>query len=405
MYEIDEPKDFLESAALLIPALTGLSVTIYDHDMAVLDQFESRYCFSPRLQRIYTAQGLQGYLANASEDFIYDILETLGSRLVLFKAGSRWVMLGPYVEEAWSDHQARLVLAQAEASEAAVSSYKAYRCRLPICKNSESVRMAYLIIEHSKGKRQRQIKEVCLDEKNMQNALTFNEAYADASVVNRRYALEAQIITAVSCGDSSKVQRLFQEMAVVTSDIKFISNDMRDQLVSAAIIRTIVRIGAKQAGLSPVLIDSISQEYAQRMRHAASKTEISRLIMRMIEKICAQIQAKQKAAYSLWVARAIEYMSANLSKPMTIQEISLAAGMGRHELVRRFGQETGMTVKQYLAKKRCEIAAELLCASKASVQEIAAYVGYADNNYFSKVFKANYGMTPWDYRRSRMVAD
>ena len=87
MYEIDEPKDFLESAALLIPALTGLSVTIYDHDMAVLDQFESRYCFSPRLQRIYTAQGLQGYLANASEDFIYDILETLGSRLVLFKAG------------------------------------------------------------------------------------------------------------------------------------------------------------------------------------------------------------------------------------------------------------------------------------------------------------------------------
>lgn len=112
MYEIDEPKDFLESAALLIPALTGLSVTIYDHDMAVLDQFESRYCFSAQLQRIYTAQGLQGYFAGASEDFIYDILEALGSRLVLFKVSSRWVMLGPYVEEAWSDHQARLVLAR-----------------------------------------------------------------------------------------------------------------------------------------------------------------------------------------------------------------------------------------------------------------------------------------------------
>lgn len=397
--------DFLESAAVLVPALTGMSITIYDHDTDILDQFESRFCFSSQLQRIYTAEGLRHYFAEGSEGFVYEILETLGSRLIVFQIGRRWMMLGPFVEDAWNDQRARLVLAQAEASEAAVSSYKAYRCALPICKKSDALRTAFLIIEHAGGDSGRQVKEVCLDEKNIYDTLTFNDAYADASVVSRRYALEDQMIEAVSRGDSGQVQRMYKEMGAVTSDIKFITNDMRDQLVSAAIMRTLVRMGAKQAGLSPVLIDSISQEYAQRMRHTTSKIEIGRLIERMVECICAQVRAKNKAAYSLWVSRAIEYMATNLSKPMTTQEIARAAGMGRPELVRRFRQETGMTVKQYLAKKRCEIAAELLGGSKASVQEIAAYVGYTDNNYFSKVFKANFGMTPWDYRKEHMAPD
>lgn len=397
--------DFLESAAVLVPAMTGLAITVYENDNDLLDQFESRYCFSPQLQRIYTSEGLLNFFANGSESFVYEIIETLGSRLIVFQIGVRWVMMGPFVEDAWSDQQARLVLAQAEASEASVSSYKAYRCSLPICKKNDALRTVFLIIEYAGGEGVRQVKEVCLDEKNMQAALTFNDAYADASVINRRYALEDQMIEAVSRGDSRQVQRKFKEMAAVTSDIKFISDNMRDQLVSAAIMRTLVRMGAKQAGLSPVLIDSISQEYAQRMQHTASKTEIKRLTMCMVESICAQICVKNKEAYSLWVSRAIEYMSTNLSKSMTTQEIARAAGMGKPELVRRFRQETGMTVKQYLAQKRCEIAAELLGSSKASVQEIAAYVGYTDNNYFSKVFKANFGVTPWDYRKTHITPE
>ena len=40
----------------------------------------------------------------------------------------------------------------------------------------------------------------------------------------------------------------------------------------------------------------------------------------------------------------------------------------------------------------------MLTGSDASVQQISAYVGYLDNNYFVKVFKKQYGMTPTEYR-------
>ena len=64
-----------------------------------------------------------------------------------------------------------------------------------------------------------------------------------------------------------------------------------------------------------------------------------------------------------------------------------------------------MTVKEYLAKRRCNIAARLLAGSETSIQEIAEYVGYTDNNYFSKVFKANAGMSPQSYRAVHKIRE
>ena len=98
------------------------------------------------------------------------------------------------------------------------------------------------------------------------------------------------------------------------------------------------------------------------------------------------------------IQRAVDYMEVNLSRSMTTAEVARETGLGQKSFVVRFRHETGMTVKGYLASRRCDIAAGLLIDSRASIQEVAAYVGYSDNNYFSKVFKANIGLTPQAYR-------
>ena len=56
------------------------------------------------------------------------------------------------------------------------------------------------------------------------------------------------------------------------------------------------------------------------------------------------------------------------------------------------------TLTAYIADLRTKKAAELLKTSMLSVAEIAMYVGYPDSNYFVKVFKKRYGMTPSAYR-------
>lgn len=74
--------NFLESAMIIVPSLTGMDVTLYQGMPDVLAEFEKRRCFSPELQQIYTQTGLTDFLRSASKRFIYDIAEAMGSHLI-----------------------------------------------------------------------------------------------------------------------------------------------------------------------------------------------------------------------------------------------------------------------------------------------------------------------------------
>ena len=445
--------DFIRSAVILVPALTGMDLTVYDGTSESLARFETKYCLSPELQPVYTQNWLTAFLERASrgrtsrkrvpeehtleecvskgrspkecvtegrvpeehaagehvpeahtpeecapEATVYDMEEALGTRLAAVKAGARWVLLGPYVEEGWSEAAARALLTRLGASESVVLPYKAYRCKLPIIPRDYAVKAALLVAEHAGGGASRQVEPLRISAGRQTAALTIPDAYHDASLINRRYALEERFITAISRGETAAAMEFLDHFHEVSADLRFMSNELSDLIAGAAIIRTLVRIGARQAGMSAVSIDSISQEYAQKMKHTASPAQLNHLQRLLVEHFCAAVRAVRESQYSPCVRRAVDYIAANLSQPLTVAVIAKASGTGRHLLSKTFAEETGMTVKRFLAKQRCALAEELLRTGGASVQEAAAYVGYPDNNYFSKVFRACQGVSPQSCR-------
>lgn len=389
--------DFLESSSVLVPALTGMALTIYGGGSDTLSQFEDQNCFSPQLQKIYTVKGLESFLRQAAGERLYDLEEPMGTRLAAFKAGETWVLLGPYVEAGWNERAARLLLMRLGASEAVLPMYKAYRCKLPIIGPDFALKTAFLLSENLGGQAVT-VETFRMEPEEKQGALTFSGLYANGEEVNLRYQLEDRFLEAISRGDAKQAHRVKSAFGKVQSDLRFMSDSMQDKLVGAAIMRTLIRMGAKLGGLSPVLIDSVSQEYAQQMKETGSGQEMEELTFQMCRRICDEIRKRKRRGWSPSVQRAADYMELNVSRPMTTEEIARAAGEKKRSLVNRFLQETGMTIKEYLAKTRCAIAAQLLAGSDASIQEIGAYVGYLDNNYFSKVFKTHWGMSPQSYR-------
>lgn len=59
-----------------------------------------------------------------------------------------------------------------------------------------------------------------------------------------------------------------------------------------------------------------------------------------------------------------------------------------------------MAPMEYLRKCRLERAASLLAEGSLNVSEVAAKVGMRDPLYFSRAFKARYGMAPTAYIKS-----
>lgn len=393
--------DFLETASILIPSLTGMAMTIYEGKMDVLASFEEQYCFMPSVQRIYTAAGLRHFFEEALEEWIYDIIEPMGSRLFLFGLKGRWILLGPYVEEGWREGAARRMLAGLGASESVVLPYKTYRCQLPISRQDYVQKIALLLTGQGReAENGRRIKTIHMEAGYQKDMPAFLGLYEEIHVINRRYHLEDLFMDAVSRGETQEAYRLWEETRSLEAGLRFLSDSVKDQAAGAAIGRTIVRMGAKKAGLSPVLIDSVSQEYAQRMQHASSGDELKRLSKQLVGRVCEEVRKERQQDRSPYVKKAMSYLDANLGNPITVDEVSEAAGLSRSHFVKLFGRETGMTIKSYLAAKRCEIAANLLLDSALSIQEIGAYVGYPDNNYFSKVFKAQKGVSPQEYRKA-----
>jgi transcriptional regulator GlxA family with amidase domain len=99
------------------------------------------------------------------------------------------------------------------------------------------------------------------------------------------------------------------------------------------------------------------------------------------------------------LAKALEMMRADPAKRWTVELLAKAVGWSRAAFARQFRTQTGTTPRHYLARRRMELAADLLLRSAAGLAEIAAQVGYDSEFAFNRAFKRHHGIAPGVFRR------
>jgi AraC-like DNA-binding protein len=97
----------------------------------------------------------------------------------------------------------------------------------------------------------------------------------------------------------------------------------------------------------------------------------------------------------------VKLMQENYAEIDSIEQLSRTLGLSKYRFSKLFRKTTGMTAVQYLTKIRMEKAMELLRNTKLNLQEIALRTGYANDNYFNKVFRKLTGVSPGQFRSSK----
>lgn len=101
----------------------------------------------------------------------------------------------------------------------------------------------------------------------------------------------------------------------------------------------------------------------------------------------------------------IDYISANLDKPLPVSELATASGLSRAHFSRVFAESEGVPPAEFVLQQRMQRAAKLLTkAAFIPVKEVAIMSGFDDANYFSKVFRRIYGINPTEFRTTGMYA-
>lgn len=94
------------------------------------------------------------------------------------------------------------------------------------------------------------------------------------------------------------------------------------------------------------------------------------------------------------------YITKNLHKKITLTELSMRMHCSTVTLTESFRQEYGITIMQYLLKKRLQYAKRLLSDTNLSVGTVAEQCGFTEAAYFSRCFKKAFGVPPGDWRRN-----
>jgi AraC-like DNA-binding protein len=103
------------------------------------------------------------------------------------------------------------------------------------------------------------------------------------------------------------------------------------------------------------------------------------------------------------VRKAVRLLADHLGGDVDLDRIARESGLSRPHFYKLFRAHVGVTPHMYLNTLRMERAVECLSRTDRSVTDIAYDLGFTSQSVFTRVFAANVGMAPSDYRRAARV--
>lgn len=144
----------------------------------------------------------------------------------------------------------------------------------------------------------------------------------------------------------------------------------------------------------------VGTEMQIRMNKAFRSVEQFELFVELLaQELCARRREQYPGGKKRISDQTKEYVAEHLGERLLNEEIARYLFLNADYLNRIFKKETGITLNEYISRKRVEKAKELLLTTALPVSEIAFETGFQSFSYFTKVFKKRTGKEPSKYRK------
>jgi AraC-like DNA-binding protein len=216
-------------------------------------------------------------------------------------------------------------------------------------------------------------------------------------LIEENYRNENNLMDAVSKGKLNQIDMIVSSVLNHGTENR-ISDSIRNRKNYMIILNTILRKAAEYGQVHPYHINKLSSKFAKKIEMLNSVEASLTLQAEMIRKYCLLVKDYSLKNYSHLIGRVITLISYDLKADLSLNSIADQLNVNASYLSARFKKECNMSLTNYVNQKRMELAANLLSHSDKQIQEIADACGILDTNYFIKLFKKQYGITPSQYR-------
>ena len=107
---------------------------------------------------------------------------------------------------------------------------------------------------------------------------------------------------------------------------------------------------------------------------------------------------ERSASFAIY--KMLRYIDREYLQIQRVKEIASALSYSEYYLSHLFKEKMGMTIKEYLTKKKIAYSTELLNTTELTMEQIADQLGFSCPYSFRRAFKKYVGLTPGDYKRN-----
>ncbi|MCI8407345.1 MAG: helix-turn-helix domain-containing protein [Oscillospiraceae bacterium] len=211
--------------------------------------------------------------------------------------------------------------------------------------------------------------------------------------------MEKRLQALIREGDKPGAQALLNDLL---ARIFLISNfDLDTSRIRVVELLTLLSRATIDAGADSAEIIWFNTECVKALRSCHTQDELGAWITGIMHRFINYTFDFSSLKHSDTVYKVIEYIRANYSQKITLDEIARHVHFSKTYLSRIFKEETGENISAYINRIRIDKAKLLLADKGISLVEVASLVGFEDQSYFTKVFKALTGTPPKRYQESR----
>lgn len=220
--------------------------------------------------------------------------------------------------------------------------------------------------------------------------------------IHNTLALEQTLMQMITKGDVGALYEWFSHAPSIRGGM--IANDALRQLKNTFIVTaTLASRAAIKGGMDAEDALSLSDEYIRKCELLVAVEQIINLQYHMVLDYTRRVERIRLGKNpSKLLMQVTNYVQHNLSKPMNIEKLAKSMFLSRTHMAKKFKQETGMTLTDFILREKIEEAKRLLRYSDKSLSLIANYLGFSSQSHFTKTFKKYAQKTPKQYRENNV---
>ena len=365
-----------------------------------LEAFCNKDRFHP-YQHYFHAEEIETLFNGIQECEIVSIIDAFQIRLILTRIDDKPVIVGPFCSESLSTEEAEVLLIKAGTKKTMATNLLLYRSRCPVYQEKDIVYILHTLMNKLLDTTEfSDVRKLDFTSPVVRTG-DIEDLTPIADQIAERYAVETAMMESIEAGDAHSAiknwNRLHQRVSYLR---KMYGHTIETARESAMGSRTVIRISGMRAGIAPHILDELTKKTRESNRKARSVDEITANTEALIWAVCREAK-RVKSEGECYITSSVKfYLNSHYKESVSIELIADELGVSESSLIRSFRNGTGTTPGAYLASLRMKKAEELLKTTRWTIRRIASETGIQDANYFVKLFKRAYGMTPSAYRKT-----